>query len=260
MQVALTHLRASLRLVGILTVTAGAVLLLLIVSLLLAPWRPWWRVAIERVLDGTVALGCLLTGVRIDVRGQAPEPPFVLVSNHLGYMDILVIRRVVRTRFVSKAEISRWPLFGWLASLTGTVFLERRNKRDLSRINRVLQDVWDQGDGITLFPEGTSSAGKTVKRFHAGLLDLPAETGRPVHSASLAYRTSEGQPAAWSVCWWGDMTFLDHLYNLLRMRRFDATVTFSGRGVANSSRKELAADLHEEVLRTFQPIDGAPAE
>lgn len=260
MQVALTHLRASLRLVGILTVTAGAVLLLLIVSLLLAPWRPWRRVAIERVLDGTVALGCLLTGVRIDVRGQAPEPPFVLVANHLGYMDILVIRRVVRTRFVSKAEISRWPLFGWLASLTGTVFLERRNKRDLSRINRVLQNVWDQGDGITLFPEGTSSAGKTVKRFHAGLLDLPAETGRPVHSASLAYRTNEGQPAAWSVCWWGDMTFLDHLYNLLRMRRFDATVTFSGRALASASRKELAADLHEEVVRTFQPIDGAPAE
>jgi 1-acyl-sn-glycerol-3-phosphate acyltransferase len=253
----LTHVRAATRLFLILVFAFQAVVALLVAGILLLPF-PKARTRVGTViLDWTVAIGCLLTGMKITVVGTPPEPPFLLVANHLGYLDILLTRRTTQTRFLSKAEIAQWPLFGALARVTGTLFLERRNKRDLSRINKMLDAVWHQGSGMTVFPEGTSTSGSSVNRFHAGLLALPAETGRPVHTATLHYASSEGPPAAESLCWWGDMTFLDHLYRLLRMRHFQARITFAPEPLTHTSRKELAAALRQQVLHTFQPIQGA---
>ncbi len=255
----LTHVRAWVRLVLILIVAFLAAVSLLVAGFLLILF-PGARDRVgTSILDLTVAAGCRLTGMRITVVGAPPEPPFLLVANHLGYLDILLTRRTVRTRFLSKAEVADWPLFGMLARMTGTLFLERRNKRDLSRINKMLDAVWGQGSGVTVFPEGTSTSGCSVGSFHAGLLALPAETGRPVHTATIHYATTEGPPAAQALCWWGDMTFLDHLYQLLRMRHFQARITFAPQPLTRSSRKDLAAALRQQVLQSFRPIEGAIA-
>ncbi|NNE69552.1 MAG: hypothetical protein HKN29_04220 [Rhodothermales bacterium] len=258
MRALLSHVRAILRLSGILLTALGATLML-VACLLLTPFPRLRAAAVSRIMDTTVAIGCFLTGMRLSVEGRPPAPPFVLVANHLGYMDILLIRRVLRTRFVSKAEIANWPLFGALARLTGTVFIERRNKRDLSRINRTLDGVWNDGSGVTIFPEGTSGSGGSVGRFHGGLLEVPARSGRPVHAATLWYATKPPANASLTVCWWGDMTFMDHLYRLLRMPHFDARITFSDQPLIRASRKALAEDLKAQVLRSFRPVDGAPA-
>jgi 1-acyl-sn-glycerol-3-phosphate acyltransferase len=256
---ALTHVRATVRLVLILLVAFVAAVLLLLASALLMPFpRARSRVGTS-ILDLTVAAGCRLTGMRITVVGAPPKPPFLLVANHLGYLDILLTRQTTKTRFISKAEVAQWPLFGALARMTGTLFLERRNKRDLTRINGMLDEVWQQGSGITVFPEGTSTSGRGVAPFHAGLLAFPAETARPVHTATIHYETTGGPPAAEALCWWGDMTFLDHLYGLLRMRHFQARITFAPLPLTHPARKDLAAALREQVLQSFQPVEGAPA-
>lgn len=253
----LTHLRASVRLILILVVALLAAVLLLVAGFVLTPVPKLRDRVRTSILDWTVAIGCRLTGMQVTVVGTPPEPPFLLVANHLGYLDILLTRRTAKTRFISKAEIARWPIFGALARATGTLFLERRNKRDLNRINSMLDSVWREGSGVTVFPEGTSTSGFSVGPFHAGLLALPAETGRPVHTATLHYAATDGPLAAESLCWWGDMTFLDHLYRLLRRRHFQARITFAPQPLKHSSRKELAAALRQQVLDSFQPIEGA---
>lgn len=248
------------RLVLIVIVVSGAVSTLALVGLLLAPAPRLRRKTADRIMDITVYLGCLLTGMRITVQGRPPHRPFLLVANHLSYVDVLLIRRVVRTRFIAKSEVAKWPLFGALASLTGTLFVQRRNKRDLKRINELMRDLWNSGDGLVFFPEGTSSAGATVRPFHAGLLAYPALQGHPVHAAAIHYHGTPERPAATHVCWWGDMTFADHLYGLLRMRHFEATLTFAPHPLNSPSRKELAAALHEQVSAVFRPVDGSPVE
>jgi 1-acyl-sn-glycerol-3-phosphate acyltransferase len=200
-----------------------------------------------------------ILGMRVRIVGSPPRPPFILVANHLGYIDIVLVRLVVKAFFVSKAEIAAWPFVGWLTRLAGTLFLDRRNKRDLSRINSLLDAALGSGNGIVIFPEGTSSSGRDIKKFHSGLLAYPAMNGFPVHAAALHYSTSAGPDASHAVCWWGDMTFVDHLYRLLGLRGFDARITFAPEPLAHRNRKTLAAGLEEQVGELFEPVEGAPS-
>ena len=94
-----------------------------------------------------------------------------------------------------------------------------------------------------------------VRRFRTSLLDHPARSGLPVHAAALTCRTPPGEPPAHlSVCWWGDAPLFAHAQRLFELRRFDVVVRFGPEPVAGRDRKKLAADLHREVERLFEPV------
>ncbi|HPF13168.1 MAG: 1-acyl-sn-glycerol-3-phosphate acyltransferase [Planctomycetes bacterium] len=201
------------------------------------------------------ARSCLaIMGVDLRVAGEAPAPPFFLVSNHLSYLDIVVLHATCRARFLSKLEIAHWPVAGWLARLAGTLFIDRTQRRDVARAIPELRDALAAGDGVIIFPEGTSSAGSLVLPFHASLLQVPISLDMPTHWASLAYKTPEGsQPAFWSVCWWGDMPFASHFLKLLTLPRIQADLDFGAPPVEAGDRKALAAALHGAVTSRFRP-------
>ena len=204
---------------------------------------------------------CLrIIGGRLHVEGPPPRAPFLLVCNHLGYVDIPVLAACTDAWFVAKMEMRSWPLVGVLCRSVGTIFIDRETSRDVLRVNRLIEDVLRRGYGIVLFPEGTSTQGFEVGRFRTSLLDHAARSGMPVHAAALTYRTPPGErPAHLSVCWWGDTPLFAHAQRLFELRRFDAVVRFSPAAVSGSDRKELAASLHEEVQRIFEPV-AAPAD
>jgi len=196
-----------------------------------------------------------IMGARIKVSGRPPQPPFLLVANHVSYLDILTLASQVKTVFVSKADVGNWPLVGFLARIGGTLFINRRNKKDVLRINSLIESIFDLGGGIVFFPEGTTSMGDTVHRFKASLLDLPARRNLPVSFASITYRTPTGHPPAHTaLCWWGDATFADHLLGVLNLPWYDIQVRFGDEQVQRNERKELAQLLENQVRATFQPI------
>jgi 1-acyl-sn-glycerol-3-phosphate acyltransferase len=196
-----------------------------------------------------------LLGMRIQVRGSAPRPPFVLVSNHLGYVDVVLLASVLRCVFVSKAEVRHWPVVGRLCASVDTLFIQREQKRDIPRVMRQMEQVLATGRGIVLFPEGTSSGGQEVLRFRAPLLDSASRAGRPVHLAAIAYRTPPGHPpASENVCWWGNMPFGPHVFNLLALPGFEARIAFGDEPILESNRKELADRLQREVERQLQTV------
>ncbi|MBO6575848.1 MAG: 1-acyl-sn-glycerol-3-phosphate acyltransferase [Rhodothermales bacterium] len=256
----LAPLRGGLRLLFILTVMSLLAAVLAVTGLALIAFPASSRRARAALVTASARAVLRPLGVRLHVDGPAPDPPFMLVCNHLGYMDILVLRAATGTEFISKAEIARWPVIGGLARLTGTLFLDRSNKRELMRINTLVADVLARQRGLTVFPEGTSTAGAQVERFHSGLLAYPSVTGFPVHAATLRYTTPPGIDTAHTVCWWGSMTFLDHLYHLLSIPHFDAWLSFDPNPVQAENRKALTARLHERVSAAFEPIHGAPTE
>lgn len=250
----MTGLRALWRLLAALAVTAYDAVLVTAGSLLLAPWparQAAWQV--RRGRHWGRALTRLL-GVRLEVRGRAPEPPFLLVANHLSYVDIWVLQAVAGGCFVAKADLRDWPLFGHVVKVSGAVLIDRGSKRDLLRVSEVIERRLAAGLGVVLFVEGTTGRGDALLPFKPSLLAAATRSGRPVHFATVTYRTPPGTPPpAESVCWWGDALFLPHFRRFLRLSEIEASVVFGDRPLTGGDRKQLATRLHQEMEALFEP-------
>jgi 1-acyl-sn-glycerol-3-phosphate acyltransferase len=202
---------------------------------------------------------CRILGVRLRVTGRPPTGGCLLVANHLSYVDVIVLGALFPCSFVSKAEVARWPVFGWLARAGGTLFVERERKRALAPLNGRLAARLARGDALVLFPEGTSTSGAEVLPFRPALLEPAVRLGLSVRYAALRYATPAGErPAEEAVCWWGDMTFGPHLLALLRLPGFDATVLFGSEALRAGDRKELAARLRRAVVDRLRNPSAAP--
>jgi 1-acyl-sn-glycerol-3-phosphate acyltransferase len=200
-----------------------------------------------------------ILGVDLRVHGRPPRPPCFLVSNHLGYLDIAVLASQVPCTFVSKREVARWPGLGLLASLAGTLYVDRASHRDAERASRSIGALFGAGGSLALFPEGTTSPGSEVGPFRSPLLAYPAAAGFPVHAAALRYRAPEGfPPAALSMAWWGEAAFLPHFLALFRMRGMRADLAFAPAPVSHPDRKTLAAALRAAVAESLDALAGGP--
>lgn len=205
------------------------------------------------------AKACLFVlGVRVEVRGEPPAPPFFLVANHLSYLDIVVLFTLVDGRFLAKSEVASWPIAGMLARSVGTLFIERRRTRDLSRVLPLIERRLAGGLGVVVFPEGTSSKGEDVLPFRPSLFEVAVRTRIPVSTAALGYETpARSAPAHLAVCWWGDAPFLGHFFRLLMVPRIGATVAFGGSTIEGGhDRKTLATLAHRAVRDQFTPVVG----
>ncbi len=238
---------------GVWTLAIGSASILGATLLLPAPrLRKRWQAGCCRVWG---RLTCPLIGVRLTVRGTPPRAPYLLVSNHLGYLDVITLGSQLRGVFVSKADVASWPVMGAIARGAGTIFVERGKRMDVKRVNAAIDGTLDLGVGATLFPEGTSSSGAEVLPFRASLLEPAASIQRPVHYASIHYATPAGSPpASTHVAWWGEMTFGPHFLALLALPSIQATITFGETPIVDADRRQLAARLHGAITDIFEPL------
>jgi 1-acyl-sn-glycerol-3-phosphate acyltransferase len=237
---------------------SGALLALGALPLALAP-RSW-----RRFREGLFRATCrtLLRLLRFEVRisGPLPRPPYLLVSNHLSYLDVIVLASRLPGRFVAKKEVRSWPLLGPLCKGFGTIFIDRSDRRDIPRVLSEIERSAARGEGVILFPEGTSSSGDEVRSFRSPLLALPAREGFPVHAAALRYRTPEGEPPARdAVCWWGEVPLFSHLLGLFRLSGVAAFVDFAPEPVVDEDRKRLAERLRGAVVERLASEETARA-
>jgi len=197
----------------------------------------WMHRAARRLLK---IFGCLP-----EVSGPVPKSG-LLVSNHLSYFDILLISSIAPAVFVSKAEVRRWLVFGWLASLGGTIFVQRERRLQVGVVNSEIETALADGALVVIFPEGTSSNGESVLPFRAPLLEPALRGGHKIATACLHYDLDDGD-AKTEVCYWGDHSFVSHLLKLLGKRRVRAAVRFGEFKRVTDDRKELAQQLHVAV-------------
>jgi len=191
----------------------------------------------------------LLRILKLEPQVAGPVPTRgLLVSNHLGYLDILLLASITPAVFVSKSEIKSWPLVGWLTQMGGTLFVNRERRAQVGRVNDEIQAALDRGALVVLFPEGTSSDGQTVLPFKTSLLEPAAQSAHPLSVSAIQYAIEDGD-AGDEVCYWGDHTFFPHLLNLLGKRAVRATIRFAPVQRTGTDRKQLALQLREEVLK-----------
>jgi 1-acyl-sn-glycerol-3-phosphate acyltransferase len=202
---------------------------------------------------------CRLLGIQIQIEGSPPTGAFLLASNHLSYLDIIVLWCGVKSQFLSKADVARWPIFGRCARVAGTLFVDRTKRTDLPRVQAEAIQLLDSGYGLIFFPEGTSSTGAEVLPFKGSLFQIAVDAKIPVHTACLHYATPNNQPPAFeNVAWWGDMSFFPHLLQLVRIPRVQARIRFPSQPVNGDDRKQIAARARAQVSAVFEPLTGAP--
>lgn len=215
------------------------------------------------------ALCCRLMGIQIDVRGDVSNVhPTLFVSNHLSYLDIPVLAAIVETSFIAKREVATWPLFGWLAKLQRSVFVDRR----ASGVHNERDDVaarLDAGDSLVLFAEATSSDGTRLKPFKSALFGVAQNevNGRSVvvQPVTIAYTHLDEMPLgrAWRplVTWYGEMEMLSHGWRLLGLGRLTATVIFHPpvSYAMFGTRKALAAHCERVIARGLAAAIGGRA-
>jgi len=189
-------------------------------------------------------------GVTYQTSGDIPVRG-LLVSNHLSYLDVLLLAAITPAVFVAKREVKFWPVFGWFASLVGTVFVHREKRTQVGQINDEIQSALDQNVLVILFPEGTSSNGRTILPFKSSLLEHATNRSQPLSLAVIEYGLDDGDVVE-EVCYWRDMTFFPHAVNLTSKRSVRATVRFARVENPVADRKYLARQLHEEMIRLKQ--------
>ena len=141
----------------------------------------WWSAGVLRHM-----------GLTLEVQGRPATGATLMVANHVSWLDIVAIHAVApQARFVSKADVLRWPLLGWLIRGAGTLFIERDRKRDALRVVHAMAAALQAGDVVAVFPEGTTGEGSSLLPFHANLLQAALSTGAPVQAVVLRYADSD---------------------------------------------------------------------
>jgi len=179
----------------------------------------------------------------------------LLVCNHLSYLDILVLGALTPSLFVAKSEVRHWPVFGWFARLAGTIFVDRSKPAQAAQSAEEIAAALHNGALVVLFPEGTSSGGETVLPFKSSLLEPATRRVQSLTAGLIAYELADGNVSE-EVCYWKDMTLMPHLINLLSKRAICASVSLTKLRQGSTNRKELARQLHSEVLRLKETFAG----
>ncbi len=201
---------------------------------------------------------CRVLGVELETMGAvSPMEPTLFVANHVSYLDIEVLSAAIPSCcFVAKREVAGWPLFGWLARLQRTVFIERRSNGVAEERDGLARRL-DEGESLVLFAEGTSGDGNRVKPFKSSLLSVAerAVHGRPlvIQPVSVAYTRLDGMPIGrqWRpyFAWYGAMDLAPHLWSVLGLGRLTATLIFHPPVTLAEagSRKALAAHCQRVI-------------
>ncbi|HET7729716.1 MAG TPA: lysophospholipid acyltransferase family protein [Usitatibacter sp.] len=202
----------------------------------------------------------------VTVRTAGPVPPAaeigaMIAANHVSWLDIFVISSVRSTRFIAKSEIRDWPLAGAIAERAGTIFIRREKRRDTARINELVHEALLRGDCVGLFPEGTTTDGDTLLRFHSSLFEPAVANEAHVHPCAVRYENPDGTLCR-RMAFVGELSFMQSLGLAIRQRGVVARVSFAPTiETAGRHRRDVAAAAHASVasLLGLPPPGTAPS-
>jgi 1-acyl-sn-glycerol-3-phosphate acyltransferase len=200
-----------------------------------------------------------MMGIRLQASGTPRPGAALFVANHVSWLDILAINAVHPARFVSKADVRRWPLVGWMVACGGTLFIERERKRDALRVVHQVAEALRAGEIVAVFPEGTTSEGHTLLPFHANLLQAAIATEVPVQPIALRYsdRTHAVSPAPPYV---GDTPLSLTIWRIACAERLTVSVkVLAPEGTRHLDRRALAERLQGQIADAL-PVVHVAAE
>jgi 1-acyl-sn-glycerol-3-phosphate acyltransferase len=199
----------------------------------------WWAAKLLRVV-----------GVATRIEGLPPaegEAGAMIAANHVSWLDIFAISSVRPTRFIAKSEIRDWPAAGWVVERAGTIFIRRERRHDTMRINELVHDALMQGDRVGLFPEGTTTEGDRLLKFHSSLFEPAVANHAHVHPCAIRYEHPDGTLCR-AMAYVGELSFMQSLGLVIRQRGVVARIAFAPAIETDGrNRREVAAAARASV-------------
>lgn len=222
-----------------------------------------WKI-ISRITRSYTLLLRMILNIKVTVvgdEGNLERGGYVIIANHMSYVDGIVLGSLFPIVFVSKKEVKSWPIVGQWNILSGTIFIDRQHPAKVGTLVAEMKAKLQQEANILLFPEGTSTNGERMLPFQTVPLAAPLRNRSVIVPVTLAYKSIEEQPVNKSnrdlIYWYGDMDFMTHFWKLLKLRSIEALVTVQPkiecfRYTDNSAgRKKLAEDCYNHVLGKY---------
>ena len=219
-----------------------------------------WKI-ISRLNRNYTLLLRLILNIRVSVtgdEGQLERGGYVIIANHVSYVDGIVLGSIFPIIFVSKREVKSWPIIGQWNVLCGTIFINRQRKIQVASLIRQMTRKLKQEANLLLFPEGTSTNGEEILPFQTVPLAAPLRNRSIIVPVTVTYKTIDDQPVTTanrdSVYWYGDMEFVTHFWNLLALRGIEVLVTIQPKiecfrySDNSAGRKKLAEECYNRVL------------
>ena len=237
------------------------------ISVLRVPNR--WRI-ISRLIRNLIVLLRAILDIKVTVegdQGKLERGGYVIISNHLGYIDGFVLGSLFPVVFVSKKEVKSWPMIGQWKILSGTIFINRQRKNLVALLVNEMSRKLEQGANILLFPEGAATNGDRMLPFQTAPLAASLRSRAIIVPITLAYQSVEGKPVSAAnrdlIYCYDDMPDVPHFWKLLALRRVEARVTIQPRVDCSryednsAGRKKLAEDCYNRVSGRMRKRDCA---
>lgn len=214
------------------------------------------RMMLTRLASRFAKFTCRFMGLNVYSIGTLSKTDSTLmVGNHLSYLDVLVHASLRPACFVTSVEIRDTPVLGQICKMAACVFVERRNRENLS--NEIIEVTHSlrHGINVTIFPEATSTNGENVLRFKRPLFQAAIDANVPIIPMTINYKRIDGEKTTLDnrdiVCWYGDMEFFPHLWKVLQHKSFDITVEYHQAIAPEGDTSMLAQTSHDLVSSSY---------
>ncbi len=198
----------------------------------------------------------LATGAKINLHGldlaSQDLRNTMLVSNHISWLDTVVMLRLCYLRYIGKVEMLKWPLLNMIIKAGGTIFINRRNKRELLNVNQQVANVLNNGATVGLYPEGTTSDGIKILPFKAPILEAALMAKSNIIPVVLSYRKEDNKLA--TEVTFSKVNWLTTVINTLKIKDLTINVTILPivKSTDFKTRDELAVYLYKEINASYQ--------
>ena len=207
-------------------------------------------------------------GIKLKVSGEQEAKRVMFISNHISYLDIVILGSVVNAVFVAKSEIRNWPIINKLCILGKTIFIERENRKSVKKQAVLIKENMQKGLNVLLFPEGTSSDGSKVLSFKSSLFEVVDHEelkNYRLQPISISYNKLDGLPLVKIhrpfLAWFGAMNLAPHVWQFLGLGTSEVNVRFhkSERFSTFLDRKEACKycfeRISEQVKNDYQLLE-----
>jgi lyso-ornithine lipid O-acyltransferase len=219
-----------------------------------------WKI-ISRLNRNFTLLLRMILNIKVTVagdEGQMERGGYVIIANHVSYVDGIVLGSIFPILFVSKREVKRWPIVGQWNVLCGTIFINRQRKEEVGSLIEEMTRKLRQEANILLFPEGTSTEGEKLLPFQTVPLAAPLRSRSIIVPATITYKNIDDDAVTAAnrdlIYWYGDMDFVSHFWKLLALHSVEVLVTIQPKiecfhyEDSSAGRKKLADDCYNRVL------------
>lgn len=213
------------------------------------------------ILLVSISAKLMLKVLNIKVTYKLPESMhkdanFLIVANHLSYLDVIILATKFPSCFVTSTEVKESPFLGQLTQLAGCLFVDRKNKKNLFQEIVELREALNDGMNVIVFPEATSTNGEVILRFRRPLFEASIATQKPILPVTINYQEISGKSIDRNnrdiVCWYGDMTFLNHFLKVLHQKEILVEIVVSEPFAPEFLTSiELAIKSHQQVNSNY---------